>query len=141
MASDADEQRVVAGLLDGEKRAQHEINILSTSTLADKAGFAARVALIKDIMSDLRAYTRDLDLLAEEQSTCAVPPSSRPIGPSHNVPVLTPAWLPLSSCNILRGHLTHARLYTQGGGRGAAGLGAPPAQARVRATAAGLQGR
>ena len=69
MASDADEDRLVTGLTDGERRAQYEISVLSTSTLVDKAGFNACITVIKDIMSELRAFTRELDALAEEQST------------------------------------------------------------------------
>ena len=72
--------RVLAGLQSGENKAQHEITVLSTSTLADKASFEARVALIKATMAELRAHTRDLELLAEEQDTCALPSraASRP---------------------------------------------------------------
>ena len=66
---DGDEARVLAGLLDGENKVQHEIAVLSTSTSADKASFEARVALIKATMAELRALTRDLELLAEEQDT------------------------------------------------------------------------
>jgi len=64
---------VLAGLQSGENKAQHEITVLSTSTLADKASFEARVAIIKATMAELRAHTRDLELLAEEQDTCALP--------------------------------------------------------------------
>ncbi len=67
--ADGDEARVLAGLQDGEKKAQHEITVLSTSTSADKASFEPRVALIKATMAQLRAHTRDLELLAEEQDT------------------------------------------------------------------------
>ncbi len=63
---------MLAGLQSGENKAQHEITVLSTSTLADKASFEARVALIKATMAELRAHTRDLELLAEEQDTCAL---------------------------------------------------------------------
>ena len=101
MASDEAELAVLSGLLDGEKKAQHEISALSKSTLADKAAFTARVTVIKDVMSDLRAHTRDLELLAEEASTCVLtfarsPPSSTRVAPS-------PSMLPCSiSVQLLR---------------------------------------
>lgn len=66
------EGQLAAALAALEAKASRDITTLFSSTLDDTASFNRQLSTIKEDMAALRSATRELQILAEEQETCAV---------------------------------------------------------------------
>lgn len=67
-----EEAQLAAALVELEAKASRHITGLFASTLDDRAAFNAQLTQIREDLAALRAATRDLAILAEEQSTCVL---------------------------------------------------------------------
>ena len=71
MAEDEAAVQLQAVLAAREATASQRITVLFGASLEDRAGFNAQVTAVREDLAALRAATRDLEVLTEEEDTCA----------------------------------------------------------------------
>ena len=71
MAEDEAAVQLQAVLAAREAAASQRITVLFGASLEDRAGFNAQVTAVREDLAALRAATRDLEVLTEEEDTCA----------------------------------------------------------------------